>query len=155
MPDAITQFTATHVFLSNAHWADVLFEEYVYPTVEHAYQAAKTRSVVQREYIRRAPTPDQARRLGRHVRLRPDWESVKLPIMAALVRQKFDPLIHPNLAQQLLATGDAPLSEGNTGDTFWGVDVATGVGENHLGRILMEVRAELYSRPRQAGGKNL
>ena len=114
-------------FLSNDAWADVLFEEHVYPTVEHAYQAARTRSVVQRERIRRAPTPAQARHLGQRARQRPDWEAHKLPILLALVRQKFDPLIHPDLAQRLLATGDAALTSEDT----------------DLAHILLQVRAEL------------
>jgi predicted NAD-dependent protein-ADP-ribosyltransferase YbiA (DUF1768 family) len=116
-------------FLSNAHWADVLFEEHVYPTVEHALQAAKTRSVVQRERIRRAPTPAQARHLGQRARQRQDWETLKLPVLLALVRQKFDPLMHPELAQKLLATGDAPLTSEDT----------------DLARILTQVRAELQN----------
>jgi len=117
-------------FLSNAHWADVLFEEHVYPTVEHAIQAARTRSVVQRERIRRAPTPAQARHLGQRARQRPDWEALKLPLLLALVRQKFDPLIHPDLAERLLATGDTPLTSEDT----------------DLAHILMQVRAELNNR---------
>ena len=117
----------TNNFLSNEAWADVLFEEHVYPSVEHAFQAARTRSVVQRERIRRAPTPAQARHLGQRARQRPDWEAHKLPILLALVRQKFDPLIHPDLAQRLLATGDAALTAEDT----------------DLGRILTQVRAEL------------
>ena len=49
-----------------------------------------------------------------------------------------------DLKQRLLATGDKRLVEGNTwGDTFWGVDLRSGRGENQLGRILMRVREEL------------
>jgi len=108
----------------------VLFEEHVYPTVEHAIQAARTRSVVQRERIRRAPTPAQARHLGQRARQRPDWETLKLPVLLALVRQKFDPLMHPELAEKLLATDDAPLTSEDT----------------DLARILTQVRAELKNR---------
>ena len=119
---------ALDTFLSNAHWVDVLFEEHVYPTVEHAFQAARTRSVVQRERIRRAPTPAQARHLGQRVRQRRDWDTLRRSILLALVRQKFDPVAHPDLAEKLLATGDAPLDAGEDAD---------------LAQILTQVRAEL------------
>ena len=87
---------------------------------------------------------NEAKRLGRHVQLRPDWENVKLPIMEEIVRAKFTQ--HPELAARLLATGDALLVEGTTwGDTCWGIDLTTGEGENRLGQILMQIRAELRS----------
>ena len=76
------------------------------------------------------------------MQLRADWEDVKLSIMEDIVRAKFTQ--NEDLKQLLLATGDLVLEEGNTWhDTFWGVDVKTQEGENHLGRILMRVRQEL------------
>ena len=51
---------------------------------------------------------------------------------------------HDDLKALLLATGDANLEEGNTwNDTFWGVDLANGCGQNNLGKILMKIRGEL------------
>ena len=80
--------------------------------------------------------------MGRRVKLRPDWEQVKVGLMEEIVRAKFTQ--NEDLKQRLLATGDKRLAEGNTwGDTFWGVDLRSGRGENHLGRILMRVRDEL------------
>ena len=85
---------------------------------------------------------NEAKRLGRHVQLRPNWENVKLPIMEDIVRAKFTQ--NEDLKELLLATGDLVLEEGNTWhDTFWGVDAKTREGTNHLGRILMRVRQEL------------
>ncbi len=53
---------------------------------------------------------------------------------------------HFDLREKLLATGDRKLVEGNTwGDTFWGV--CRGNGKNHLGKILMKIRAELQAEP--------
>ena len=84
--------------------------------------------------------PSEAKRLGRRVRLRSDWEQVKYDVMLDVVRAKFNQ--HPDLAQKLLATGDEELVEGNDwGDTYWGV--CNGRGKNMLGKILMRVRAEL------------
>ena len=84
--------------------------------------------------------PQAAKRLGRRVELRPDWESVKYDVMYQVCKAKFTQ--NPNLLERLLATGDAELVEGNTwGDQVWGV--CKGVGENHLGKTLMRIRAEL------------
>ena len=86
--------------------------------------------------------PGKCKGMGRRVKLRPDWEQVKVGLMEEIVRAKFTQ--NEELKRLLLATGDKRLAEGNTwGDTFWGVDLRTGQGENHLGRILMKVRGEL------------
>ena len=86
--------------------------------------------------------PGKSKGVGRRVPLRPDWEQVKVGIMEEIVRAKFTQ--NPELAARLMATGEKILVEGNTwGDTCWGVDLRTGQGENHLGRILMKVREEL------------
>lgn len=85
-------------------------------------------------------TPAAAKRMGRKVVMRPDWDTVKFDIMLDLVRRKF--LGHPDLREMLLATGDEQLIEGNYwGDRVWGV--CDGTGENWLGRHLMTVRQEL------------
>ena len=74
--------------------------------------------------------------------MRKDWEQVKDRIMEEIVRAKFSQ--NEELKEQLLATGDAQLVEGNRwNDRYWGVDIRSGVGENHLGKILMKVRSEL------------
>ena len=86
--------------------------------------------------------PSEAKRLGQRVALRPDWEAVKLGVMEDIVRAKFTQ--HESLAVKLINTGDRGLIEGNTWqDLFWGVDITTRKGENHLGRILMKIRDEL------------
>ena len=86
-------------------------------------------------------TPAQAKKLGRKIKnLRPDWDDVKYDIMASFVAYKFLP--DDDLKAQLVATGDAELIEGNYwGDTYWGV--CRGKGENNLGKILMNLRAEI------------
>jgi ribA/ribD-fused uncharacterized protein len=147
----IDRFDGKYRFLSNFYPARVVLNLRVYDTVEHAYQAAKTLSKSERHTIRDAPTPGKAKRLGRRVTLRADWEDVKLEVMEELVRFKFR---EPRLKQLLLDTGDALLIEGNTwGDRFWGACIGSveGLprwndgggyiyGENWLGRILMAER---------------
>lgn len=135
----IDSFRGEHAFLSNFFYAPVAFDGDEYPTVEHAYQAAKTLDLTWQYDIRSAPTPGEAKRRGRLAPLDPTWEQRKLRVMGALVRRKFE---RPHLRGWLLATGDSELVEGNAwGDTFWGV--CGGAGENHLGKILMRVRDEL------------
>ena len=113
-----------------------------YPTVEHAYQAAKTLDPRAREVIRETGRPGLARKKGQLVTLRPAWDDIKLNVMRELLWQKFTE--HPELRAKLLATEGAELVEGNTwGDTFWGVDLKTGEGENHLGKLLMETRDKI------------
>ena len=168
--DAIFSFEGSHRFLSNFGDGAVMMYGISFPTVEHAFAAAKldpngnvfSRSEVLTEMrrIARLPSPGAAKKAGRRRTwdgtqpgekrrgetrpfLRPDWEDVKLRLITELVRRKFsDPL----LAQKLLATGDVPLFEGNTwGDRIWGVVEKNGVfeGRNLLGEILMLIRSEL------------
>jgi ribA/ribD-fused uncharacterized protein len=138
----IREFRAEYRFLSNFHPASVELDGLEYPTVEHAFQAAKTGDPAQRERIRTLPGPHQAKKAGRALDLRPDWERVKIGVMEELVRRKFTR--HAELRELLLATGDQELMEGNRwNDRFWGVDLDSGEGENHLGKILMKVRREL------------
>jgi ribA/ribD-fused uncharacterized protein len=136
----ITSFSGDHAFLSNFYPAPAPYEGIVFPTSEHAFQAAKTLDMAERRRLANLATPAQAKRAGRRVVLRSDWQQVKIAIMTAIVRAKFQH--NPELAQKLAATADAELVEGNRHhDRFWGV--CGGVGQNWLGRILMQVRAEL------------
>ena len=136
----IAEFRGRYRFLSNFYPAIVNLDSIPYPTVEHAFQAAKTIDVQHRERIRKCNKPGDAKRLGRRVPLRSDWEQVKLYVMLNLLRQKFSQTEF--LKTQLLATGEAQLIEGNTwNDFFWGE--CMGTGENHLGKLLMRVRQEL------------
>lgn len=133
---AITSFSGKYEFLSNFYYSPVTYEGITYPTVEHAFQAAKTFDVTERRRISEMKTPGMAKRAGRRVLLRKDWEAVKFDIMKTLVTQKFE---DEKLKQLLLDTGDEELVEGNTWhDTCWGV--CNGVGQNNLGKILMSVR---------------
>jgi ribA/ribD-fused uncharacterized protein len=135
----IDSFRGEYRFLSNFWPVEVVFDDVVYASVEHGYQAAKTLSPMHRAYVRQAETPGEAKRRGRKVAMRQDWEQVKLVVMLDLVRQKFK---DPVLREMLLATGNEHLAEGNNWqDRFWGT--VDGVGKNHLGRILMQVREEV------------
>lgn len=130
----IEMFIGSNRWLSNFHVADNGF------CVEHHYQAAKATSDEDRKWILSAATPGEAKRRGRKIKVRPDWDDVKVKVMNDLLHIKF---IDPDLRNKLIATGDAELIEGNTwGDTFWGV--CNGVGQNMLGKLLMQHRARLH-----------
>lgn len=136
--NAITSFKNT--FLSNFAPCQIEMDGYVYPSVEHAYMAAKTLNPSAREQFRSPRlTAAQAKRLGKTVQLRSDWEQVKLEVMYSLLLKKF---AINGFAVLLKATGDAPLVEGNNwGDRYWGI--CNGSGQNHLGKLLMKIRATL------------
>lgn len=141
MTKPINRFSGAHDFLSNFYPSPVKLDGEEYPTVEHAFQAAKTNDPQDRKRIREAKTPALAKSLGRRVKLREDWEAVKVEVMTDLVRQKFSARDW-DLVSKLLDTRDAQLVEGNNwGDRFWGV--VNGEGRNELGRILMKVRREI------------
>ena len=133
----IDSFTGDYRWLSNFQFADVTLDGVVYPSVEHAYQAAKTDDAEIRAAIR-AGTAAAAKRIGRGLRP-PGWTERSLAVMEGLLRQKF---ARADLRAKLLATGDEELIEGNWwNDTFWGV--FRGKGHNHLGKILMRIRQDL------------
>ena len=137
----IKEFRGPYRFLSNFILCDIWLDSIKYPSVEHAYQAAKTLNKTQRHFIRTANSAGEAKRRGQKATLRIDWEDIKISVMEDLVKQKFT---HPELKKQLLATGDKFLQEGNNWhDTFWGIDLKRNTGFNHLGRILMKVRGQI------------
>jgi len=140
----IVRFRDEHRFLSNFWFVPggVAMDDMAGPTVEHVFQAAKTQDPDQRREILLVDKPLQAKSLGRHVTLRPDWEAIKLGVMARLQASKY---AQPELGQLLMATGDAELVEGNHWcDTFWGrcsCRKHDDEGSNWLGRILMIQRS--------------
>lgn len=161
----ITAFRGPYAFLSNFAPAEVrlhpvtaynkvlgsqglVYDELVYPTVEHAYQAAKFMRHEGRLLIWAAAHAGQAKKLGRSCAKLPVlWDEMRLDLMLLLLRQKF---AHAELRAKLLATDPYELVEGNWwGDTYWGV--CNGVGENHLGLLLMRVRGEIKAAQQIAG----
>lgn len=138
--DPIKGFSGRFSFLGNYHTSEVGLDSVVGATVEHVYQAMKSRSPSQRRFIASRLTPNEAKQAGRATEIREDWDDIRVEVMEALVREKF--LRHRDLRTKLLATGNRYLEETNDwGDSFWGV--CNGEGRNILGQILMNVRDEL------------
>ena len=135
----IDSFKGKYFFLSNFYESPVIYEGITYLNNEAAFQAQKTLTNKERLAFSML-NPSQAKKLGRSVSLRPDWEDIKIDIMYNICKAKFTQ--NETLKTNLLKTGDAMLIEGNTwGDKIWGQ--VNGVGENNLGKILMRIREEL------------
>ena len=139
MSEQITKFRGVNSFLSNFYYSPVYYNGIRFSTVEHAFQAAKSNDVKTQKLFAIIPTPEKTKKFGKTVQLREDWETVKVPIMKDLLKQKFS---KSPLKEMLMKTNGIELVEGNThGDVYWGV--VNGQGKNTLGKLLMEVRSEL------------
>ncbi|QEM41492.1 hypothetical protein SEA_FORZA_23 [Gordonia phage Forza] len=144
----IDSFSGPNRYLSNFYPCKngVAFMGQYYPTSEHAYAASKTYDEDIREAIRNAPTPRDAKALGRTAPLHPDWEKSKFYFMESIVRQKF--LGDRALRYPLVESTGTLLVEGNSWhDNIWGdcscVKCKDVPGQNALGIILMRVRLEM------------
>ena len=141
----IVEFDGDYAFLSNFYPSTIYHDGITYPTNEHFFQAMKTLDISERKAIAAAETPGLAKRMGRNVKLRPDWEKIKVDVMRLGLILKFT---DAELAEKLVATGDEELVEGNWWhDNTWGnchcTECSRKGGRNLLGMLLMEVRKEL------------
>ena len=134
----ISSFSGRYFFLSNYFPHSFVYKGIKYLSSEAAFHAQKDESRAKEfEFL----TPNRAKRLGRLVKLRPDWEDVKKSIMKDILIEKFS---DKKLRQKLIETYPYTLIEGNDwGDKYWGVDFKTQEGQNNLGKILMEIRKEI------------
>ena len=140
----ICQFRDDYYFMSNFYPFKLIYNGIEYQNTEAAFQAQKCKYLSERNQFSKL-NPSEAKRLGRRVELRPDWEQVKDGIMYNIVLTKFSS--DEYLAYKLLETGEEVLMEGNTWkDTYWGVDLDTMQGKNKLGLILMKVRDVLRAK---------
>lgn len=153
IPGGIYQFRGDTRWLSNFHEVPIEYEGVVYPSTEHAFQAAKSLSPSIRAQIAAAATPGKAKRLGGPQGivqpLRVDWEAVCDQVMMDVNWYKFTR--YPDLTARLLRTS-GPLVEGNPwGDQRWGAtwvpSLRAWLGQNRLGRTLMVIRRQLGGAP--------
>jgi ribA/ribD-fused uncharacterized protein len=126
---------------SNFSPSPIVYDGVKYPTVEHAFQAQKSPDYLIRLSISNLKTPQQAKRAGRAITMRPDWSKVRYDIMVACLREKFSV---PEYKELLLGTGDEEIVEDASewDDRVWGRG-KNGDGQNLLGKALMQVRDEL------------
>lgn len=138
----IDTFRGRFSFLSNMHMFDppIVYQGVKFWSSENLYQAIKTKDISERITIGML-LPAESKRFARELFIRPDWDEVKIDGMEWVLKQKFNTVQRPALCDMLDATEDFELIEGNLhGDTFWGVDKRTGLGDNHLGKLLMKRR---------------
>lgn len=152
----IKSFQRKNAFLSNFYpWEGgrlvapklkLKYEGIIYPSSEHAYQAAKSASLGIRRLIAKCETPGEAKKMGRTIVLRSGWEDIKYDIMDLIVWTKFE---EKKLKKKLIATDPHELIEGNWWhDGEWGICYCAkcgGVGKNWLGEILMGLRDDFIS----------
>jgi len=140
-------FFGDYRYLSNFHLAEVWYEGILYPSTEHAYQAAKSIDInIRNEFL--SETCNGAKNKGRKIEVRENWDTIKYDVMFTVIYDKF--YRHPELRQQLLLTGNKYLEETNHWkDVYWGV--CDGVGKNILGKILMSVRDIIKNNPLYSG----
>jgi ribA/ribD-fused uncharacterized protein len=124
-------------WLSNMHECTIIWMNMEFMSVEAAYQASKATTLkIAKEFI--PMTGKQAKAHSHKIEHRPDWNNIKLSVMAQLVHQKF--FNHPKLQEKLVDTWPLYLEETNYwNDIYWGV--CKGKGQNNLGRLLMATRA--------------
>lgn len=138
--DRITCFLKDYFWLSNFYPCEVYSDGFAKPinfkSSESLFQALKCPTRAD-EFENLMPT--EAKKLGRKVNLRNNWDSIKVDCMRYCLRSKFDQ--HNDLKDKLILTGNAHLEEANSwGDRFWGT--VNGEGKNFLGKLLMELRDE-------------
>lgn len=137
----ISRFDGEYFFLSNFYQCKIVYNGIEYGSAEAAFQAAKTTDYNVKLIFAKL-NPSEAKRLGKQVQLRLDWENIRLKVMYEVVVRKFTQ--NKDLTQKLLDTGDEKLIEGNSWlDYFWGMNYSCTKGKNNLGKILMDVRSEL------------
>lgn len=140
----IKEFQGGYRWLSNFWYLEspFVYQGLHFITNEHFYMAMKIKDLNTRKQVSHYPLKG-LKAFCKTLPLREDWDEIKLSVMLYGLRYKFSKS-NPTLRQKLINTEDLYLQEGNYwGDKFWGVCLKTGEGENHLGKLIMQVRDEI------------
>jgi ribA/ribD-fused uncharacterized protein len=133
-------------FLSNFWPCTIEYEGLKFNNSESLYMAHKSGNVEDFTKFAGITKPGDAKRLGRTVKLRSDWDQVKFAIMEDVLRLKFGQ--NPDLRAKLLATNEVELIESNSWhDNIWGSCICSqcgNKGKNNLGKILMKLRQDYF-----------
>jgi len=120
------------------------FEGIYYNTSENFYQAMKFESQEKRLEYSKLNCYTSKIKANEEIHLwRDTWnKQEKLRVMEQVLRHKFT--LETSFGKTLIETGVSDIVEWNDwGDTFWGKDIHSKIGENHLGIILMRIRNAL------------
>jgi len=139
----IKDFQGNYRWLSNFAPVTISIENRNYPSVEHAYMSFKSDESTWKDFCANENnSAGKVKMTSRKIKLIEDWnDSFRLKLMEDLIRVKFN---QEPYKSNLLATGNQNIQEGNYwNDKFFGICLKTGMGENHLGRLIMKIRDEL------------
>lgn len=137
-PDTVNRFRDDYAFLSNRFPCRFVWRSLTFLSAEAAFQASKCADESDRRFFAGC-SADKAVMKGNGLTPYHGWEAERLAIMESILMAKFsqDALLMKKLAD----TGNRLLINGNNKkDTFWGVDLYSWRGENHLGKLLMRIR---------------
>lgn len=136
-----------HGYMSNFYVSPFDADGCTWQTVEHYYQAKKSKdkSKAALETFAKYTTPGKAKRAGQRIDLREDWEDVKINVMLDALRYKFNQ--NEDLKKKLLDTENEVLHEDSPMDFIWGWQ---NNGKDLLGKCLMKVRGELRGNKEEA-----
>ena len=135
----IHKFENETAFLSNFEPVQIEYNGMVYPSVENAYQSAKSDNMDWKTFCLTCEARE-VKKKSKDYELVENWEEIKIDVMHRCLIKKFS---QTEFMTKLVATGNQNIQEGNYwGDDFWGINlkVNPNVGENHLGRLLMNLR---------------
>ena len=134
----ILEFQGNYRWLSNFYPCRIEYFGYVYKSVEHSYQAQKSNSQEWKTYCEKENNPALVRKKSRNIMIIENWDDLKYKIMNDLLELKFS---QPAFKIWLKNTGNSIIEEGNYwGDVYWGIDMKSGKGYNHLGKLIMSIR---------------
>ena len=130
--------------LSNFSSFAIEWDGKLYMTSEHVYHSEKFQDEEMKELIRKTRSAHDAFKLAHanEDKYRPDWNDVRIGIMKKILHVKVSQ--HPYVKKKLLQSGDRELIEDSWRDNFWGWGPDKD-GANHLGKLWMEVRAEVIN----------
>lgn len=138
----INYFRGEYGWLSNFRKVDISINGITYSSIEHAWLSFRAddeewkRLCSDEEYEAK-----HLKKISKHFPLPQTFMDNRDDIMKSLLIQKYT---QEPFKTKLLETGKREIIEGNYwNDTYWGVDLKTGIGENNLGKYIMEIRTIL------------
>lgn len=139
--DDITEFQGEYRWLSNFSPCVIYLDGDEYKSVEHAYMSARSNNPEWKKFCQITKEPGVVKTNSKNIKDIDNWKDIKVSVMAKCLEQKFR---QEPYRSKLIETGDRYIQEGNRwGDTFWGVDLKTGKGQNRLGHLIMNIRTDL------------
>ena len=136
--DKIEQFRGEYNWLSNFASVPIEYDGVTYKSVEHAYLSAKSDDKEWKQVCSEDYPAGELKKISKGIEIVPNWDDMKIGVMKMLLVKKYS---QEPFTTKLLNTENMIIEEGNYwGDTFWGVDLKSGYGENTLGKIIMNIR---------------